>query len=86
MVQAAQDEYDTYGMSASQIAKLTLSRLEDACAVQLLTALTFEDLRHRCPDRGAENLIAIYERASCAAPMKRRRAKPAKSGTAPSSR
>ena len=45
MVQAAQDEYDTYGMSASQIAKLTLVRLEDARAVQLLTALTFEDLR-----------------------------------------
>ena len=63
MVQAAQDEYDTYGMSASQIAKLTLVRLEDARAVQLLTALTFEDLRAIDAQIAAQKkLIAIYEK------------------------
>lgn len=60
-VEAAQWEFDTYGKTTAEIARMTLARLEDARAVQLLTALTFEDLRAIDAQIAAQKrLIDIY--------------------------
>lgn len=61
LVRAAQWENETYGMTRSQIAELTLARLEDAKAQALMTALTAEDVAGIQAQIDAQKrLIEIY--------------------------
>ena len=61
LIAAAQWELETYGMSRSQIAELTLARLEDAKAQAMMTALTAEDVAGITAQIDAQKrLVEIY--------------------------